>query len=169
MAEDQKKRYFGNYTAEFNTGQDSLEQLAVIEWTISNLFVEIWDKLRINGDLSKIHSLYDWLIRIYYRRLYAMMWETSQRWFEHGEVAKKKKVEGKEITEWIKKSDLCFDEIERLYWEWQRPENNRRMPLALVQSMEKFHTNLLEEKQKKMNLGIPMRKEQGLKERLGKL
>jgi len=168
--EGQERKYFGRYTAEFNTGQDSLEQLAVIEWTIDNLFVEIWESIRTQGDLTKIHALYDWVLRVYYKRLFSMMWERTQKWFEKGEEMEKEKDEdGKEKNVWVKKTDVCAEGIKKLYFEWQKPENRRKVPMNLIEKMEKFHRDLLECKQKQMNLGIPMRKEQKLSEKLNKI
>jgi len=114
--EDNRQFFTKKFTAEFNTGQDTLRQLAQMEWNLDNLFAAIYTDGINAMDISKIDTLYHYLLYIYADRLYSMSWTTLQ----------KNEKDEKEQT-----FDGYEKELEQMYNDWKKnhPKDVPRMLL----------------------------------------
>lgn len=154
---EQENKSYGNadyktrrFTTEFNTGEDTLKQMATIEWFIDGKFVEITEAksrqgFSKNGD--PFHILVDelmQLIRIYRRRVRNCMWSDLQ----------------------TKEKEQYWNEIKRKYNSWKNAKKSKYFPNELMDLLEDYIEWLGEMKQQKIKLGIPIKPEYTKEEKL---
>lgn len=140
--------------AEFNTSQDSLRQMAQMEWVLDSFFTNIYSKSKLEP--LDIQTLYNYLTRVYADRLYSLSWTIIQT--GTSEKKKTKEEKEKEVTfeNWEKKLDS-------MYKNWiQNPKN---YPVDFIEEMRKYKRWLYEIKQKRLRLGIPTKTETTAEER----
>ena len=152
--EDNRQFFTKKFTAEFNTGQDTLRQLAQMEWNLDNLFAAIYTEGINSMDISKIDTLYHYLLYVYADRLYSMAWSVLQR--------PQKDEPSKEET-----FDSYEKELEGMYDDWKK-NHPKEVPKALIRRLREYKRWLYEVKQKKIKLGVPTRTETTALERLQK-
>lgn len=149
--EEQKGFFTKKFTAEFNTGQDTLRQLATMEWNLDNMFAAIYTNGVNKLDLSGIETLYHYLVYIYADRLWSMSWSVLQK------------------SE--KKNDITFtkfeNELTTMYEDWKKNHKDS-VPTALLKKLREYKRWLYEVKQKQIKLGVPTRTETTARERLEK-
>lgn len=149
--EEQKGFFTKKFTAEFNTGQDTLRQLATMEWNVDNMFTMIYTNGINKLDLAGIDTLYHYLIYVYADRLWSMSWNILQ------------KSEKPEDTTFTK-----FEtELEAMYADW-KTNHSKDVPTALIKKLRQYKRWLYEVKQKQIKLGVPTRTETTALERLQK-
>ncbi|PLW80753.1 hypothetical protein C0585_00960 [Candidatus Woesearchaeota archaeon] len=138
-----KPIFVPKFTAEFNTGQDTLKQLSQMEWNVDMLFVQLREmQLQEEIDLDTVDRLYFYLIEVYGDRLYSMMWSVLQE-------------EGRERE----------NKLNEMYKDWKKNHGDK-IPTALIQELRGYKKWLYEVKQKNIKLGVPTRTETTGKERL---
>lgn len=149
--QEQKGFFTKKFTAEFNTGQDTLRQLATMEWNLDNMFAAIYTNGVNKLDLSGIETLYHYLVYIYADRLWSMSWSVLQK------------------SE--KKDDITFTKFETelttMYEDWKKNHKDS-VPTALLKKLREYKRWLYEVKQKQIKLGVPTRTETTARERLEK-
>ena len=139
----ERRIWTGKYTAEFNTGLFSLQQLAQMEMGIDITYLEAMAEIRTTKNTTRLSTLMD-LIEVYYDRLWATMYEVKQ-----------------------KEAEAKWARLEANYFRWIR-SGNKQVPMEIIQEIKAFKRYLYEFKQKIVNLGIPMRKETSAMQRLKK-
>ena len=149
--EEQKGFFTKKFTAEFNTSQDSLRQLATMEWNVDNMFTMIYTNGINKLDLAGIDTLYHYLIYVYADRLWSMSWNILQ---------KSEKPEDLTFTKFEK-------ELEDMYADW-KTNHSKDVPTALIKKLRQYKRWLYEVKQKQIKLGVPTRTETTALERLQK-
>lgn len=149
--EEQKGFFTKKFTAEFNTGQDTLRQLATMEWNLDNMFAAIYTNGVNKLDMAGIETLYHYLVYIYADRLWSMSWSVLQK------------------SE--KKNDITFTKFETelttMYEDWKKNHKDS-VPTALLKKLREYKRWLYEVKQKQIKLGVPTRTETTARERLEK-
>lgn len=149
--EEQKGFFTKKFTAEFNTGQDTLRQLATMEWNLDNMFAAIYTNGVNKLDMAGIETLYHYLVYIYADRLWSMSWSVLQK------------------SE--KKDDITFTKFETelttMYEDWKKNHKDS-VPTALLKKLREYKRWLYEVKQKQIKLGVPTRTETTARERLEK-
>lgn len=149
--EEQKGFFTKKFTAEFNTGQDTLRQLATMEWNLDNMFAAIYTNGVNKLDMAGIETLYHYLVYIYADRLWSMSWSVLQK------------------SE--KKNDITFTKFETelttMYEDWKKNHKDY-VPTALLKKLREYKRWLYEVKQKQIKLGVPTRTETTARERLEK-
>lgn len=157
MEYEEKKRRLadnktGKFTAEFNTSYDTLAQLAQIEWNLDSLIFKTNHARSNNGyseDGIPFYVLIDDLVqmvKIYRRRLRNCMWGMLQ---------------DKEKQDW-------WNNIKPLYEGWKK-KKKKYFPTSLFEWIEDYVEWLGEQKQQKLRLGIPLKKEYSTKEKLDRV
>jgi hypothetical protein len=149
--EEQKGFFTKKFTAEFNTSQDSLRQLATMEWNIDTMFATIYTNGLNKLDLPGIDTLYHYLVYVYADRLWSLSWTILQ--FSSNK-------EDLTFTTWEK-------ELEILYLDW-KTKHEGEVPTMLIRRLREYKRWLYEVKQKQIKLGIPTKVETTSKERLEK-
>jgi len=146
-----KPMFTRKHIAEFNTGQDTLEQIATLEWRIDELVYRVYQSLARNGkdDLGVttkilIQDYYTILVKVYRIRLRTMMYYVTQE-----------------------EDMIRLKEVQELYTDWLNNNINKN-PVALLEKLDEYREWLGEIKQKRINLGVPMRQDYSAKERLNK-
>lgn len=149
--EEQKGFFTKKFTAEFNTGQDTLRQLATMEWNLDNMFAAIYTNGVNKLDMAGIETLYHYLVYIYADRLWSMSWSVLQK------------------SE--RKDDITFTKFETelttMYEDWKKNHKDS-VPTALLKKLREYKRWLYEVKQKQIKLGVPTRTETTARERLEK-
>ena len=135
--------------AEYNTSQDSLRQLATMEWNIDEMFRMVYEGGIDIKDSLGIKNLYHYLVYVYADRLWAFSWSILQD-NKNDKIRTFTKYEG---------------ELESLYVDWIK-NNKDKIPTTLLQKMREYKRWLYEIKQKQLKLGVPTRKETTAVERL---
>jgi len=130
--------------AEFNTSQDSLKQIATMEWNIDEMFRLVYCGGIDKSDNEGIVNLYHYLVYIYADRLFALSWSTLQPKF-----------------------DAFEKELELLYIDWKK-NHPGEVPMFLLKRLRFYKRWLYEVKQKQIKLGVPTRNETTAKERMEK-
>jgi len=157
MDYEEKKRRIaesktGKFTAEFNTSYDTLAQLAQIEWNLDSLIFQVNHARSNNGYSDEgvpFYVLMDDLfqfVKIYRRRLRNCMWGMLQE---------------KEKKEW-------WGKLKPLYKQWKEKKKGY-FPTGLFDLIEEYVEWLGEQKQQKLRLGIPLKKEYSTKEKLNRV
>jgi hypothetical protein len=149
--DDNKGFFTKKFTAEFNTGQDTLRQLAQMEWNLDNMFAMIYSDGINTMDISRIDTLYHYLLYVYADRLWSMSWSVLQENTDEKETT---------FTKYEK-------EIEEMYNDWKK-HHAKEVPKALLRKLREYKRWLYEVKQKKIKLGVPTKVETTAKERLQK-
>jgi hypothetical protein len=132
------------FTAEFNTSQDTLRQLASMEWNIDELFRVVYSAGIDATDITNIKTLYHYVLYVYADRIWAMSWTVLQ-----DEAAIKEKA------------------LEAMYEDWIR-KNPNKAPIGLLRKLREYKRWLYEVKQKRIKLGVPTRTETTAAERMDK-
>lgn len=149
--EEQKGFFTKKFTAEFNTGQDTLRQLATMEWNLDNMFAAIYTNGVNKSDMAGIETLYHYLVYIYADRLWSMSWSVLQK------------------SE--NKNDITFTKFETelttMYEDWKKNHKDS-VPTALLKKLREYKRWLYEVKQKQIKLGVPTRTETTARERFEK-
>ena len=136
--------------ADYNTSQDSLRQLATMEWNIDEMFRMVYNGgIQVDDSLG-IKNLYHYLVYVYADRLWAFSWSVLQS-------NKDEKI----IT--FSKYEA---ELKKLYDDWIKGENKDKIPTTLLIKMREYKRWLYEIKQKQLKLGVPTRKETTAQERM---
>ena len=144
---DDKPMFTKKFTAEFNTGQDTLRQIATMEWNIDEMFRMVYTGGINKSDTEGIKNIHHYLVYVYADRLYSMAWETTH----------------KEFREYEKK-------LKELYDDWMNNPNNRsKVPRQLLDELRLYKRWLYEVKQKRLKMGVPTREETTAKERLNRV
>lgn len=149
--EEQKGFFTKKFTAEFNTGQDTLRQLATMEWNLDNMFAAIYTNGVNKLDLAGIETLYHYLVYIYADRLWSMSWSVLQKSENDKDIT---------FTKYEK-------EITDMYSDWKLNHKDS-VPTALLKKLREYKRWLYEVKQKQIKLGVPTRTETTARERLEK-
>ena len=139
------------YVAEYNTSQDTLRQLATMEWNLDNMFASIYTNGVNTLDLNGIETLYHYLVYVYADRLWSFSWSILQ-----------KNEDEKEPT-----FEKFENEIKGMYEDWKK-NNKDKVPTGLVMKLREYKRWLYEVKRKKLKLGIPTRTETTAHERMEK-
>lgn len=137
--------------AEFNTSQDSLRQLATMEWNIDEMFRMVYAGGVDSSDATGIKNLYHYIVYVYADRLWAFSWTIIQS----------NKDEKKDTFKKYEK------ELEELYIDWIK-NNKDKIPVTLLKRLREYKKWLYEIKQKQLKLGVPTRTETTAHERLEK-
>jgi len=140
------------FTAEFNTSQDTLRQLATMEWNIDEIFRQVYSNGLDKNDIPMIKTLYHYIVFIYADRLWSMSWTILQEDKDNDKADTFTKFE---------------KELKILYDDWIN-KNKDKIPTALVERLREYKRWLYEVKQKRIKLGIPTREESSGLERLRK-
>jgi hypothetical protein len=138
--------------AEYNTSQDSLRQLATMEWNIDEMFRAVYAGGIDSSDSIGIKTLYHYLTFVYADRLWAFAWTILQE-NDDPKKATFSKFE-KELTE--------------LYNDWNTAQNRNKVPKDLIIKLRQYKRWLYEVKQKQIKLGVPTRVETTANERMEK-
>jgi len=138
--------------AEYNTSQDSLRQLATMEWNIDEMFRNVYNGGIDASDGLGIKNLYHYLVFVYADRLWAFSWTKIQT------------NKDKEVLTFTK----FENELKELYADWNKPENKDKTPTTLLLKLREYKRWLYEVKQKQIKLGVPTRTETTAKERMEK-
>lgn len=149
--EEQKGFFTKKFTAEFNTGQDTLRQLATMEWNLDNMFATIYTNGVNRLDMAGIETLYHYLVYIYADRLWSMSWSVLQSSDDEGD---------KTFTRYE-------TELTAMYEDWKKNHKDS-VPTALLKKLREYKRWLYEVKQKQIKLGVPTRTETTARERLEK-
>lgn len=132
------------FTAEFNTSQDSLKQLASMEWNVDEMFRLVYTHGVDKTDVANIRSLYHYLVYIYADRIYSIAYTVLQDEFQKKE-----------------------EELEKLYSDWI-VNNPGKVPVTLMRKLREYKRWLYEIKQKRVKLGIPTKTEYSPQEAMKK-
>jgi len=130
--------------AEFNTSQDTLRQLATMEWNIDEMFRMVYNGGIDISDSGGVKNLYHYLVFVYADRLWAFAWKGNKE----------------NITEKEK-------ELKNLYDDWII-RNKDKVPTTLLIKLREYKRWLYELKQEKLKLGVPTRYETTAQERMEK-
>jgi len=137
--------------AEYNTSQDSLRQLAQMEWNIDEMFRNVYNGGIDATDSLGIKNLYHYLVFIYADRLWAFSWTVLQNSDD--------------------KEKLTFTRFETdlkdLYSDWMTKHKDQ-VPTTLLVRLREYKRWLYEVKQKQIKLGVPTRTETTGEERMKK-
>lgn len=148
----------GREVAEFNTSQDSLRQIAQMEWNIDEMFRVLYSSPKNHKEI--IHTLYNYITRVYADRLWSMSWTIIQT----GSSPKKKTQEERDkeatFTNWEK--NLTKDYKKYLLSPLEYPEE-------FIENLREYKRWLYEIKQKRLRLGIPTKTETTAEERFEKV
>jgi hypothetical protein len=137
---DNSQFFTQKFSADFNTSQDSLKQIASHEWNLEMMFVRVYTEGLDTKDIPVIKSLYHYIVKIYADRLYAIMWANKQDELKEKET-----------------------EIEQIYLDWIR-NNPEKVPTGLVEKLRLYKRWLYEVKQKSIKMGIPTKIERSSQE-----
>jgi len=135
--------FYEKHTGDWNTGQDSLKQLATLEWNIDMGYMDALEEIRSGQKPMTLHELYDYMI-IYYDRLRSCMYLYLQQQCDKDELL-----------------------LENLYNSWKNNSPDE-VPMRLLQAMRQFKRKLYDIKQKTLRIGIPMKKEMTNEEKVDK-
>lgn len=135
--------------AEFNTSQDTLRQIATMEWNVDEMFRVVYNDGLNKNDIPLIKNLYHYLVNIYADRLYSFAWEIHK---SHKDPK-------------IKTFSSFEKELRKLYDDWVKRHKDQ-VPVGLIEKMREYKKWLYVLKQTKLKLGVPMRKESTSEERL---
>jgi hypothetical protein len=136
--------FIKNQVAEFNTSQDSLKQIATMEWNIDEMFRIIYAGGIDSSDNNSIRNVYHYVVYIYADRLWALAWTIAK----------------KEMTNYE-------NELKRLYDDWITNHANE-VPKTLLIKLREYKRWLYELKQEKLKLGVPTRTETTAQDRMKK-
>lgn len=139
--------------AEYNTSQDSLRQLATMEWNIDEMFRMVYNGGVDSSDSLGIKNLYHYLVYVYADRLWAFSWSIIQ--------------ENKDDK--VKTFSKFEKELEALYIDWIKGSNKDKVPTTMLKKMREYKRWLYEIKQKQIKLGVPTMTETSATERLQKV
>ena len=137
--------------AEYNTSQDSLRQLATMEWNIDEMFRMVYNGGVDASDFLGIKNLFHYLVYVYADRLWAFSWSIIQ--------------ENKDAK--VKTFSKFERELEELYKDWITAHRDKT-PTSLLIKMREYKRWLYEIKQKQIKLGVPTRTETTAVERMEK-
>jgi hypothetical protein len=128
------------HTVEYNTSQDSLKQLAQMQWNVDEMFRAVYAGGINTNDIFNIDTLYHYLVFIYADRIHALCWTVLQ-----------KELQGKE------------DKLIAAYYDWKK-NNPQKVPTGLIWEMRLYKRWLYEIGQKRLRLGIPTKVEMSAQE-----
>jgi hypothetical protein len=138
--------------AEYNTSQDTLRQLATMEWNIDEMFRAVYAGGIDSSDSIGIKTLYHYLVFVYADRLWAFAWSVLQSSKDSNEPTFEK----------------YEKELVALYTDWNKLTNRDKVPKDLIIKLREYKRWLYEIKQKRIKLGVPTRVETTANERMEK-
>lgn len=144
MPEENNTFFTRRQVAEFNTSQDTLRQIATMEWNIDEMFRVIYSSGVDRQDNELIKGLFHYVTYVYADRMYAFSWTKIQPIYKEFEL-----------------------ELEALYNDWIK-NHPKEVPMALLRKIRQYKKWLYEVKQKQLRLGVPTKIETTALERLDK-
>jgi hypothetical protein len=147
----------GVQTCALPISQDTLRQIASMEWNVDEMFREVYNDGINKNDIPLIKNLYHYLVMVYADRLYS---------FTHSKYridSKKKEGKSRYFTfEYFEKRLKFF------YEDWLKNHPNA-VPLKLIEELREYKKWLYQLKQGILRLGVPMKSETTGKQNLLKV